>query len=498
MRFIQGKDREQTTLFPAAIDDYVSQDNPVRFIEAYVNSLDLVELDFQNAEPKDLGRKPYNPSDLLKLYIYGYLNRIRSSRMLEKETHKNTEVMWLLCMLRPDFKTIADFRKDNTKAIKAVSRKFILLCRDLNLFGLELFAIDGSKFSAVNHSHKAYTKNKIQKAIQKIDKSLEKYLKSLEHLDQKESNINKSSELEIREKIDRLTKSKKKFKNLKNQMEITGQKQITLTDPESRVMRTGRQGNDVCYNVQIAVDSKHHLIAEFDVTNDQNDLHQLNNMTSRVKELLQLQNFKTVADLGYFEKNEIKKCHKNQIECYIPESEKSQNYRLGLFTNKDFQYDPEHDLYHCPAGNKLIYQRIRDHSNKKEKVYTTPACRSCTMISKCTRSKRERVIYRWEHQDIIEQMNSRVKENPDIINKRKTMVEHPFGTMKHTWGYGSFLCKGLKMVKTETSFTILAYNIKRVLNIIGIKELLEILAANLKKYFNFQFLKTFRLLSNSI
>ncbi len=482
MRYIQGQDRNQATMFPAVMDDYIAEDNPVRFIDAYVDSLDLSELGFTYANPNDIGRKPYNPGDLLKLYIYGYLNKPRSSRRLEKETHRNIEVIWLLCSLKPDFKTIADFRKDNKKAIKKVCREFILFCRELDLFALELIGIDGSKFAAVNHSNKAYSKSKIEKLIKEIDQSIDDYLRDIEHNDEDEKNISQVTVNELQEKIELLKNRKDILRDYHKQLQETGEKQIVLTDPDSRIMRTGHNGKDVCYNVQFAVDSKYKLIADFDITSEENDFHQLDNMTSRVKEQFQIESFKAVADLGYLEKNEIKKCHENNVECYLPEDKKSQNRKIGLYTNKDFQYDPENDCYICPAKEKLTWTWIREKNDKKEKVYRSSACRKCEQKEKCTKSKYGRHIYRWEHEEIMDKMRQRVKENPEIIAARKAIVEHPFGTVKHSMGYRYFLCKGLEMVKTEMSLTVLAYNLKRVLNIIGVKELLKAVAMQKTKW----------------
>lgn len=481
MRYIQGHNRHQETMFPAVMDDYIADDNSVRFIDAYVDTLDLVKLNLTHSIPEVTGRKAYNPGDMLKLYIYGYLYKIRSSRRLEDETHRNLEMIWLLQALKPDFKTIADFRKDNQKAIKQTCRDFALYCKELDLFALELIAIDGSKFAAVNHSRKAFSKNTLKKRITEVDQSIDEYLKEIEKNDNDENEISKPTVKELKEKIETLKSRKQTFEKYQEQLEESGKTQIVLTDPDSRIMRTGRNGQDVCYNVQTAVDSKHKLIVDFDITNEENDLHQLDNMTSRVKERFNLDGFKAVADLGYFEKNEIKKCQENNIECYLPDRKKSQNHKLNLYTNKDFEYNADNDYYICPANEKLKWTRIRNHSGKKEKDYWTAACRKCEQKSKCTRAKDVRHIFRWEHEDIIDEMRQRVKENPEIIAARRNMVEHPFGTIKHAMGFSYFLCKGLDKVKTEMSLGILAYNMKRVINIIGVKELLKITAKRKSK-----------------
>ena len=498
MRYNQGLDRSQATMFPAIMDEYITEDNPVRFLDAYIDTVDLSKFGFIHAEPKCTGRKPYNPADLLKLYIYGYLNHPRSGRKLERETHKNIEVIWLLRGLKPDFKTICDFRKDNRKGIKKVCREFILFCRELDLFSLELIGIDGSKFATVNHSKKAFTKAKLEKLVKEIDQSIDKYLEKIEQNDEKEKDINKPTVDQLKEKIKTLKKRKQTFQEYENELIKTGKKQIVITDPDSRIMRTGHRGQDVCYNVQIAVDEKYKLIAAFDITNEENDVHQLHNMANKVKNQFQLDSLQTVADLGYVEKNEIKKCHDDNIECFLPEDKKSQNNKLNLYTNKDFKYDPENDCYMCPAKQQLKGTRFRVKNGKKEKVYWTSACRQCKQKSKCTRSKDIRHIYRWEHEDIIDNMRERVQMHPEIIAARRNMVEHPFGTIKHSMGHHYFLCKGLEMVKTEISLSILAYNIKRVLNIIGAKELIQIVKMrmikdNPLKKFSAPFIYYFRL-----
>jgi len=284
MRYVQGHDRHQSTLFPAVLDDYVSEDNPVRFIDYFVSEeLDLVELGFTYSEPKITGRKPYNPADMLKLYLYGYLNRIRSSRRLEAETHKNIELMWLVRSLHPDHKTISDFRKDNKKALRNVCRAFTLFCRELGLFDLEFFAIDGSKFSAVAHSSKAFTKNRLAELVKKIDQHIDEYLQTLDHNDDDEKDVAKPTAEELQQKIDKLKERRKVYESYQQKLEKSGETQIVLTDPDSRLMRTGHKGWDVCYNAQIAVDKKYKLIADYDVTNDANDMHQLLNMTDRLK-----------------------------------------------------------------------------------------------------------------------------------------------------------------------------------------------------------------------
>jgi len=475
MRYVQGENRDQATLLPPTLDDYVTDDNPVRFIDAFVDELNLVELGYTYSEPKETGRKPYNPADMLKLYLYGYLNRIRSSRRLEAETHKNIELMWLLRMLRPDFKTIADFRKDNKKSIKKTCREFTLLCRKLGLFGLQLFAIDGSKFEAVNHNHKAFTKNKLEKLVERIDEKIDNYLKTLEQSDADEKEIEKPTADYIEEKIKGLKERKQTYQSYQKKLEESKESQIVLTDPTSRLMRTGHNGRDVCYNVQFAIDNKFKLIGEHDVTSDENDMHQLSNICGKVKSTFDLEKYQAITDTGYFEKDEIKKCHDEGIECFVPEPKRSKNHKLNKFTNKDFQYNSDEDYYACPGGHHLHALGTYKKHSRMEVCYQTSACKTCPLKAKCTTSKKGRRIYRWEHEAILEDMEHKLRQNPQYMDERRNIAEHPFGTMKRAFGFTHFLCRGLEMVNTEMDLGVIAYNMRRVINIIGVKELISAL-----------------------
>jgi transposase len=473
MRYIQGTDREQMTLLPEILDDFITENNPVRFIDAFVNTLDMKELEFCYSITKDTGRKPYDPKDLLKLYIYGYLNKLRSSRTLEKATHRNIELMWLIKRLHPDFKTIADFRKDNSKALKKVCRSFILLCKDLNLFGCELIAIDGSKFSASNSNRRNYTQNKLEKLIKKIDRKVDHYLQQMDQGDENESSVSDISTEELNDKINQLKKDKAKYQELQSKIRQSGNSQISLTDPDSRMMKT-QQGMDVSYNVQIVTDSQHKLIVTHDVTSEINDMKLLHPMAAEAKEILEIETLDAVADAGYFERENIKKCNEDTIRTYVPCPTRSHNKSQGLYTNKDFIYNSHDDTYQCPANHTLTYRglRKRKKSGITEKKYTTHACYSCPQKSKCTRTRTTRYVYRWEHEDVLEQLYQRMKENPEKIKIRKSLVEHLFGTMKHSMGHRYFLTRGIEKVSGEMSLSVLCYNLKRVLNIVNFKELM--------------------------
>ena len=475
--YITGPDRSQSIMFPELVDEYVSEDNPVRFIDAYVNNLNLIDLGFTHSIPKLTGRPSYAPSDLLKLYIYGYLKKTRSSRQLAQLTQLNVEVFWLLKKLQPDFRTISDFRKENTEGLKKVCKEFTLLCKKLNLFGGELIAIDGSKFSAVNHNSKTISKKEISELIQQIDKNIEDHFSNIEKQDAIEQSVEQTSTEELQKAISKLKEHKDYLSKLGDTLEETGETQVSRTDPDCRKMRGGNQGIDMSYNVQIAVDSKNKLIVAYDVTNDTNDLNQLVPMAEQAKQTLELDELNVTADRGYFKEEQIAECESKKIKCFIPEPQKSHNKGKGLFTDKNFTYDQTNDLYVCPAKEKMLRSCTVTKHGRRTGLYKTNACKSCKLFSKCTTSKEGRRIYRSEYRDIIGTMQLRMKENPSPSNQRKAIVEHPFGTLKHTMRHGYFLLKGKTKVAAEISMSVLVYNMKRVMNIVGIVPLIEILRA---------------------
>jgi len=477
MRYVEGYDRKQQLLLPESIEEYITTDNPVRFIEAYIDGLDMAKLGFRYAVTEATGRKPYDPADLLKLYLYGYLNKTRSSRQLEKATYRNLELIWLLRKLHPDHKTIADFRKDNTQALKKVCREFTLLCHNLKLFGGELIAIDGSKFSAVNHNSRSFTKKKLQALLKEIDDKIAAYLTGLDQQDQVETKIPGVTAKGLQEKITQLKAHKTEVEKLQAELEASGETQISLTDPDSRLMQTAAFGTDVCYNVQIVTDAKHKLIVTHEVTHDHNDRNQLSHMATQAKEILGVETIEATADTGYFKKEEIKQCQDQNITCYVPLPENSSNQKRGLFTEQDFRYDATEDCYRCPAQQVLTYRGSADKDDLQVRVYEGVACKTCALRSRCTESKRNnRRIYRWVHEAVLEELRQRLAQNPDKVKKRGHMVEHPFGTLKHTMDFGYFLMRGFEKVSAEMSLSVLAYNLKRVLNILGVKELLRVLA----------------------
>jgi len=477
MDHIQGLSRKQMTLFPQALDDYISQENPVRFIDAYVGSLHLDRLGFRHAVLQRTGRPPYHPSDLLKLYLYGYLNRVRSSRQLEREAQRNVEVMWLLKRLTPDFKTIADFRRDNRQAIRNVSREFTLFCRQLDLFSADLVAIDGSKFKAVNRRDRNFTKQQLKRTIQKLDEDVDRYLKEMDEADAQEPQEKKLTTEELREKIEEMKRRKAKAEEMEKQLDESGQSQISLTDPDSRMMPvSGGRRTDMSYNVQVCVDAKHKLIIDHEVTNAVTDRDLLSHMAKRAKELLGVAELDVLADMGYYHGKEVKACLQAGITPFIPKPQTSASRKRGLFSKEDFHYDPERDCYWCPAEEKLSYRFQTTEKGRDIKYYASSACAHCSIKTQCTRNKDGRRITRWVDEDLLDEMERRVQAHPEKTKMRKRLAEHPFGTIKQHWNQGHFLTRKLPNVRAEMALTILAYNIKRASKILGVQQMIDALA----------------------
>jgi transposase len=471
MGYVEGTNREQVVLFPAVIDDYVTADNPVRFVEAFVQGLDLGALGFSKAEPEARGRPAYDPRDLLKLHIYGYVNEIRSSRKLERETIRNVEVMWLLRCLTPDHKTIANFRKDNVLVLPGVFREFTKLCRDLELFGAELVGIDGSKFRGVNSRDRNFSEAKLNKRLQWIEEKIAAYLTALQREDEAESETSEVSGAELAAKIAALHEKQVVYEGLKEQLAESGEKQISLTDADARLMK-GRQGQHVGYNVQIAVDSKHKLVADFAVTNEGNDVNCLAEVAQGAQRELGVKELKVCADRGYYNTAQIKTCEEAGIEVHMERPAPRQVE--GIFPLERFSYDATKDLYTCPAGKRLSYRTF--DKAKQVRCYWTEACHRCELKSQCTTGKGPRKIKRPLDQDAADRMLRRVTGNPESLALRKQLVEHPFGTIKRQMGHDYFLLRGQEKVRGETSLTLLAYNLKRVLNLLTVDQLIEAVA----------------------
>jgi len=477
-RFIEGTHRPQSTLFPERIEDYITETNPVKVIDAFVDALDLAELGFSSAHPHTTGRPAYHPALMLKLYIYGYLNKIQSSRRLEREANRNLELMWLLNRLTPDFKTIADFRKDNGVGIKSCCRQFVMLCKQLNLFADALIAIDGSRFKAVNNRDRNYTQAKVKRRIEAIDKSVDRYLSQLESLDRQDRVVPPAKTRHIHKQLDALKRQMAEVKAIEEALEITPGKQISLTDPDARAMSTNaRSSGNVGYNVQAAVDTKHHLIVAHDVSIAMGDRRMLTKMSVKAREATGINNLEVIADRGYFAMEEIKSTVDVGITPYVPKTVTSSNRKKGLYDRRDFVYVEEDDEYKCPAGERLARQTKTMAGNMLMYRYWYKHCGSCTLKPKCTVGK-ERRVTRWEHGKVIETHERRMEENPTMMQLRKQTVEHPFGTIKSWMGMTHFKTKRLKNVATEMSLHVLAYNITRMINIIGVKPLIRAIEAS--------------------
>jgi transposase len=470
MNHSTGLDRSQTLLFPERLEDYIAPENPVRFLDAFVHSLDLHALEFAKARCANTGRPPYNPAVLLKLYLYGYLHRVRSSRLLEAECQRNVEVIWLTGKQTPDFKTIADFRKDNLKPLQAVARQFTLLCRKLELFGGELLALDGSKFAAVNARDQNFNAAKLQELIVRADARLAEYLKELDRADKAEPVAAALTKQELAKKIAALRERQDWHKELLEQLDAE-QKQISVTDPDTRKMPTAH-GTVVGYNAQIAVDAKHKLIAAQDVTNEGTDLRQLTDMALAAKANLELKQAEVVADAGYYNASEVSRCVEAGLTPFIPKADTSANTARGLYGKSQFQYDAARDVYVCPAGGELTYRFATHELGRELRYYRASGCKDCALKSRCTRNKANRTITREENEHLMEAMAARMRAQPHKFKLRKTLAEHPFGTIKRWFGYTHFLLKGLTKVRCEWSLTTLAYNLKRVLNLVNFEKLM--------------------------
>jgi transposase len=466
-------------LLPERLDDYIAEGNEVRVIDAFVEGLDLVDLEIERAVPARIGAPAYHPRDLLRLYVYGYLNRIRSSRRLERECHRNVEVMWLMRRLAPDHKTIANFRKVNVTALKKVWQEFTVVCKELDLFGRELSFIDGTKIQAVNGKDRNFTVERLKKLLPRIEERISEYLAELERQDAREAET--PAQKSLKEKLERLKERKTRYEQYQKELKEDGERQLSLTDPESRRMKT-REGFGVCYNAQIAVDPKHHLIVAQDVTNEVNDREQLAAMALAAKQALGVEALEVVADCGYHNATKVKQCEDAQVTAYVPAVESSKSANKGLYTKLDFTYDPERDAYRCPAGQWLdCFTQSRDKGHLVRYYANAAACRECPLRAQCTSSKKEgRRIARRAEEPWAEAMEVRVKARPELQQQRKCMVEHPFGTMKRVMDFGYFLLKGLEKVRGEFSLMALSYNLRRVINVLGVECLLEALRKRAK------------------
>src|SRR6202162_6281761 len=453
--FVEGVDRGQSTLFPALLDDYVAEDNPVRAVDVFVDGLDLDKLGFVGVQPLDTGRPGYHPGMMLKLYIYGYLNRVPSSRRLERECQRNIELIWLTGQLAPDFKTIADFRKDNGKAIREVCREFVALCRELDLLNVASVAIDGSKFKAVNARDKNFTEAKMKRRLERIDESIARYLAQLETADRQGDAVPEAKVVRLKDKIAKLKEKVARLSAINAEMMKSEDKQISLTDPDARSMATsGKDTGIVGYNVQTAVDTKNHLIVAHEVTNVVTDRHQLSNIAEQARTEMGVETLDAVTDRGYYATEEIRACEEAGITLTLPKPMTSNAKAAGRFGKQDFVYIAADDVYICPARERLTYRATTNDAGKIIRRYWTSACRACALKSKCTPETMRRVS-RWEHEAVLETVQARLDHHPEKMTIRRQTAEHPFGTIKCWMGATHFLTKRLPKVATEMALNVL-------------------------------------------
>jgi transposase len=476
-RFIEGEDRRQATLLPDSLEDYVTEDNPVRVIDVFIDELDLEALGFAGIMPEATGRPAYHPATLLKIYLYGYLNRVQSSRRLERETKRNIELMWLTGRLMPDFKTIADFRCDNGPAIRAACAQFIVLCRQFNLFTRAVVAIDGSKFKAVNNRDKNFTVAKLAKRMEQVEASIARYLVALDHADRQDGDVAEAKIVRLKEKIEGLRRQMQSLKAMGKEVEAAPDKQVSLTDPDARSMATSGKGTGIVgYNVQIAVDAEHHLIVAHEVTNSGSDRTQLTAMSRKAREATGYEEVTVLADRGYDNGDEVLACEGTGILPVIPKTQTSGNTKRGLFTVADFIYDAGNDRYTCPAGEHLTRGKVRsDRRDNIDHYRNLTACLTCALKPRCTPDKIKRVK-RWEHEGVLDKMQARLDRMPEAMTIRRQTVEHPFASLKAWMGSSHFLTRTLQRVQTEMSLQVLAYNMKRMINILGARPLMQAIA----------------------
>ena len=476
-RYVEGQDRTQSVLFPERLDDWIHEDGTVRVIDVFVDELDLRKLGFERAEPASTGRPAYSPATLLKIYVYGYLNRVQSSRRLETEAQRNLELIWLTGRLAPDFKTIADFRRDNGEAIRRVCKEFVLLCRRMKLFTDGIVAIDGSKFKAVNNRDKNFTDRKLQARIEQLEDSIKRYLVELDRADRDAAAVLPGRVAHLKEKIAKVKQQMQALKAIGEQMQASEDGQISLTDPDARSMATSGRGTGIVgYNVQTVVDTKHHLIVAHQVANVGHDRDQLARMAKLAKEATAAERLIALADRGYYEGYEILACERAGVAAVLPKPMTSNNAAAGLFDKRDFVYDDKTDTYRCPAGSIAIHRMTSEEAGKIQHKYWSSDCPRCAMKPRCTRSK-ERRISRWEHEDVLDVVQERLDGAPEAMTLRRQTVEHVFGTLKAWMGSNHFLTKTLPRVGTEMSLQVLAYNLKRAIKILGAGSLMAAIKA---------------------
>jgi len=475
MRYIEGVNRKRRIAFPEYIDEYITENNPVRVIEAFVDSLDLTAMGFKNAENISTGRPGYNPADMLKLLLYGCMNKITSSRRLETESGRNIELMWLLRKLKPDHRTISEFRKQNQETIPKVFHQLVILCKGWDLFGMEVVAVDGSKFRASNSKKNNFNKKNLNRRLKYIDEKLNEYMTELELNDASEISNRIPDKEEIRSRVKELRLRKEKYQRYHEVLETKDVNEISTTDPDARLMAVNNNGVDVCYNVQTVVDSKYSLIVDCDVINNPTDHGQLSKMSKKAKDIFEVNSIKALADKGYYNADDLKECERENIQTYISKQVIANSTGEREYYPDKFEYNKEKDVYICPAGYELRCTRKKAISEQtKDLVYkNNQACSRCEYKELCTKNKKGRTIRRSIDQDFLDTVDQRTRENKELYKTRQMIVEHPFGTIKRGWGISYFLTRGIRSVKTEAYLAFLAYNMKRLINILGTRTMLE-------------------------
>jgi transposase len=469
MPYILGEERYQVNLLPNTLDDFVSEDNPVRVIDAYVDRLNLEELGFVVYSGSKAGQKPYRRQDLLKLYLYGYMNKIRSSRMMETEATRNIEVMWLIGKLKPDHGTISAFMKENKSAIKQLFKEFSLMLKGFGLIDGKIVAIDGTKIKANSAKNKHYNENIIKEKMSYYEEKIEEYMN---HIINTTDSEDESMKKKISDKIENYKERIKQLNDIKKELKDEGKKQVCLTDPNAKSMKNNGKF-EVCFNIQTVVDSKNKLIVDYDVVNEVNDQGQLSNMVKKVKQVIGEQEITAIADTGYFNMSEIIETVDDQTEILIkPQKGKKQKIENG-FDKSNFKYDKTNDVYTCPVGYTLKFKWNGKQNGKDYKRYTCENYHECGKKELCTSAKGGRAVLRIKDEEIIEKVAENTEKKNSIYKKRGSIVEHPFGTIKRHFGYTYFLTRGLDSVTTEVSLICLAYNFKRMINIIGVKKLIQ-------------------------
>jgi transposase len=472
-RFIEGEERSQSVLFPERLEDWIAEDNPVRVVDVFIDELELKRLGFEGAAAAYTGRPGYHPATLLKIYVYGYLNRIASSRRLERECQRNVELMWLTRRLAPDFKTIADFRRDNGPGIRRVCAQFVELCRKMELFSDAIVAIDGSKFKAVNNRDRNFTPHKLKARMAQLEESVARYLDELDRADRQPTKVPNVRVDNLKGKISKIREQMRQLERIGEQLKDAPDEQISQTDPDARSMATSGRGTGVVgYNVQTAVDTKSHMVVAHDVLNVGHDRGALADMAREARDAMGKKQLTVLADRGYFNGEQIQACELDGISPLVPKPLTSGAKAEGRFDKRDFVYDAKRDAYRCPAGQWAIYRFTTVEKGQTLHRYWASDCRSCELKDKCTPAN-ERKISRWEHEDVLERMQERLNRVPMASKWRRETAEHVFGTFKSWMGPAHFLMKRLRNVRTEISLVVLAYNMKRAMQILGVPVLLE-------------------------